>query len=209
MAKPGITKDKILQVAFDLIWDNSYGSVSVGDICDRAGVNKGSFYHFFESKSDLAVEAYQEHWREARPTFDRLFSPQVPPLERIHNWCQFVRDSQKAKADKYGHVCGCPYASVGSEIATQDEKIRIKTQELMDSGRKYIESAIADAIRLGQVTTTDPVTASKRVFCTFQGMLIEAKVQNDLEILNELEPTVLGIIGAKPQLVSASGGAKR
>jgi len=42
------TKDKLLQVAFDLLWDNSYGSVSVGDICERAGVNKGSFYHFFE-----------------------------------------------------------------------------------------------------------------------------------------------------------------
>src|SRR5258706_5644264 len=163
MSKPGITKDKLLQVAFDLLWDNSYGSVSVGDICERAGVNKGSFYHFFESKCDLAIEAYQEHWKEARPIFDRLFSPQVPPLERIHNWCEFVYDSQKLKAEKYGHVCGCPYASVGSEVATQDERLRTKSQEIMDCGRKYLESAIADAIRLGQVSETDAIRASKRV----------------------------------------------
>jgi len=63
MAKPGTTKDKLLLVAFDLIWNNSYGSVSVDDICQRAGVNKGSFYHFFESKADLAIESFPEHWR--------------------------------------------------------------------------------------------------------------------------------------------------
>jgi len=203
MAKPGTTRDTLLQVAIDLIWNNSYGTVSVGDICERAGVNKGSFYHFFESKSDLAVAAYQEHWKETRPKFDAIFSPQVPPLERIHNWCEFVYNGQKEKLEKYGHVCGCPYASVGSEIATQDEQIRIKSEELMDCGRKYVESAIADAIRLGQVTEIDPVKAARRVHSTFQGMLVEAKVQNNLDMLRDLEPTVMRIIGAK-QIVPAT-----
>jgi hypothetical protein len=68
---------------------------------------------------------------------------------------------QKEKAEKYGHVCGCPYASVGSEIATLDEKIRAKSEQLMNSGRKYVESAIADAIREGSVTVKDPVAAAQ------------------------------------------------
>ncbi len=197
MSKPGITRDKLIQVAFDLIWDHSYGSVSVGDICDRAGVNKGSFYHFFESKADLAVEAYEEHWKEKRPEMDRIFSPQVPPLERLQNWCKYVYEGQKHKAEKYGHVCGCPYASVGAEIATSDEKIRAKSEQILNYGRKYIESAIADAIREGQVSVTDPVTAAKRVFCTCIGMMVEAKVRNDLEVLKEMEPTIMNILGAK------------
>ena len=197
MAKPNVTKEKLIQVAFDLIWDSSYGSVSVGDICDRAGVNKGSFYHFFESKADLAVEAYQEHWREKRPEMDRIFSSQVPPLERLQKWCEFVCEGQKQKAEKYGHVCGCPYASVGAEVATQDEKIRVKSEELLQRSRKYIESAIADAVREGVVTVTDPVQASQRVCSVCIGMLVEAKVQNNLEILRDLEPTIMRIIGAK------------
>ncbi|MDB6038257.1 MAG: TetR family transcriptional regulator [Verrucomicrobiales bacterium] len=197
MSKPGVTKDKLLQVAFDLIWNSSYGSVSVGDICERAGVNKGSFYHFFESKADLAVEAYAEHWKEQRPIWDRLFSSQVPPLERLENWCAYVYEGQKEKALKYGHVCGCPYASVGSEIATQDEKIRCKTEELAQCGRKYVETAIADAIRAGLVTTADPVQAAQRVYYACVGMLVEAKVQNNSEILRDLAPTVMQIIGKK------------
>ena len=197
MAKPGETKDKLLQVAFDLIWDNSYGSVSVGDICERAGVNKGSFYHFFESKADLAIEAYQEHWKEKRPIFDRIFSSQVEPLERIQNWCQFIYESQKEKAEKYGHVCGCPYASIGMEVATQDERIRLESQRLFECGRKYVEGAIADAIRAGAVTVQDPALAAQRVFSLALGMMVEAKVQNNLEVLKDLEPTIMTILGAK------------
>ena len=198
MAKPGVTKDKLIQVAFDLIWDSSYGSVSVGDICDRAGVNKGSFYHFFESKADLAVEAYEQHWNEKRPLMDRMFSPQVPPLERLQNWCRFILEMQKEKAEKYGHVCGCPYASVGAEVATQDEKIRLKSEELMNYGRKYIESAIADAIRADLVSAKDASQASHRVCCLSVGMMVEAKVQNNLDILKDLEPTIMSVIGVKP-----------
>ena len=55
MGRTSDAKEKLLHVAFDLIWQHSYGSVSVDDICERADVKKGSFYYFFPSKSDLAV----------------------------------------------------------------------------------------------------------------------------------------------------------
>lgn len=197
MKKMCETKEKLLQVGFDLIWDSSYGSVSVDDICKRAGVNKGSFYHFFPSKAELVVEAYEEHWREKRPAMDRIFSPQSPPLERIQNFCRMIYAVQKEKAEEYGHVCGCPYTSVGSELATLDEKIRARAEHLMNAGSKYIESAIADAIREGSVTVKDPVFASVTLQSLLCGMLVEARVQNDLKVLENLEGTVMKLLGAK------------
>jgi TetR/AcrR family transcriptional repressor of nem operon len=197
MARPGDTKEKLLQVAFDLIWKQSYGSVSVDHICARARVNKGSFYHFFPSKSELAVEAYEEHWREKQPELDRIFSPQLPPLERLELWCQNIRERQQQKAEKYGHVCGCPYASLGAELATQDEKIRVKTQELVDRNIRYIESALTDAKFQGLVDVGNPLGAARRVHSTVLGLLLHAKIHNDLEVLEDLETTVMEMIGAR------------
>ncbi len=197
MKKPSETKEKLLQVGFDLMWDSSYGSVSVDDICKRAGINKGSFYHFFPSKADLAVAAYEEHWKEKRPMMDSIFSPQVPALERLQNCCREILRGQREKAEKYGHVCGCPYASVGSEVATLDEKIRAKSEELLNCSRKYIENAIADAVREGSVTVKDPVIAAQRVSSLIIGLMVEAKVKNDLKLLEGLEPAIMGILGAK------------
>ena len=197
MKKPCETKEKLLQVGFDLMWDSSYGSVSVDDICKRAGINKGSFYHFFPSKADLAVAAYDEHWKEKRPLMDSIFSPQVPPLERLQNCCKQILLGQREKAEKYGHVCGCPYASVGCEVATLDEKIRAKSEELMNASKRYIESAIADAIREGSVTAKDPTVAAQRVNSVIIGLMVEAKVKNDLKVLEGMEPAIMGILGAK------------
>jgi TetR/AcrR family transcriptional regulator, transcriptional repressor for nem operon len=197
MAKPNDTREKLLQVAFDLIWNQSYGSVSVDHICERAHVNKGSFYHFFNSKSELAVEAYEENWREKQPELDRVFSPQNPPLERLSLWCQYVRNRQKQKAEKYGHVCGCPYASLGTELATQDEKIRAKSQEIMDRTIRYLENALRDAGHEGLISFDDAKAVAKRIYATTLGALLYAKVHNDLTILAELEPTILNMVGIK------------
>lgn len=198
MKKPCETKEKLMQVGFDLMWDNSYGSVSVDDICKRAGINKGSFYHFFPSKADLAVAAYDEHWKEKRPLMDSIFSSQVPPLERLQNCCREILRVQREKADQYGHVCGCPYASVGCEIATLDEKIRQKSEELLNRGKKYVENAIADAIREGSMAAMDPVVAAQRVHSVILGLMVEAKVKNDLKILDGMESTIMGVLGVRP-----------
>ncbi len=198
MAKVSDAKERLLQVAFDLIWDNSYSAVSVDHICERANVNKGSFYYYFKSKADLAVASYEEHWREKQPELDRIFSPQVPPLERISKWCQYVIERQRQKAEKYGHVCGCPYASVGSEVATQDEKIRAKTQELFERNLKYLESALADAKREGVVNSRDPHLAAKRIYSVALGMLLRAKIRNDLGVLDDLEPAIMDLVGVEP-----------
>jgi TetR/AcrR family transcriptional repressor of nem operon len=197
MGRPSDTKEKLLQVAFDLIWDQSYGSVSVDHICERAEVNKGSFYHFFPSKSNLAVEAYEENWRERQPELDQIFSPLIPPLERLDRWCKNIYERQKQKAEKYGHICGCPYASLGTELATQDEKIRIKAQELMDRHIRYIESALRDAKRQGLVSIANPAVEARRVYSIILGMLIQAKVRNDFKGLQDLAPAIRGMIGIR------------
>jgi TetR/AcrR family transcriptional repressor of nem operon len=196
MGKTNDAKERLLQVAFDLIWDNSYSAVSVDQICERAGVNKGSFYYYFKSKADLAVACYEEHWREKQPELDRIFSPQVAPLERLARWCTYLYERQKQKAEKYGHVCGCPYASVGSEVATHDEKIRAKAQELFERNVKYLENALSDAKREGLVTCRDPRVSAKRVYSLALGMLLRAKVRNELELLRDLEPAVMDMLGA-------------
>jgi TetR/AcrR family transcriptional regulator, transcriptional repressor for nem operon len=197
MKKISNTREKLLEVAFDLIWDSSYGSVSVEDICQRAGVNKGSFYHFFPTKSELAIEAYRERWETVRPVFEEIFAPEVAPLDRLDRWCDYILAAQREKAQEYGHVCGCPFATVGAELATQDEGIRASSEQLIYAARKYVETAIADALREGTITSVDPAQLSRRIYSVCLGMLFEARVQNNLDILLDLKPAIEELLGMK------------
>jgi TetR/AcrR family transcriptional repressor of nem operon len=196
MGRTSNAKERLLQVAFELIWEQSYGAVSVDNICVRAKVKKGSFYYFFPSKSDLAVAAYEEHWQHKRPAYDQTFSPQVPPLERIENFCENMYLSQKEKKEKTGRVLGCPFASVGCELSTQDEKIRQKAQEMFDRFCLYLETTLRDAHREGLIEKCDFAAKSQAIYSFAMGMLLQAKVKNDPEVLRDLAPTIMQIIGA-------------
>lgn len=200
MGRTSNARERLLQVTFDLIWQQSYGSVSVEDICQRAKVKKGSFYHFFPSKSDLAVAAYEEYWQQNRPHYDRAFSPMVPPLERLENYCNHIYENQREKQLKTGRVLGCPFASVGCELSTQDEKIRLKSEEMFDRSCKYIENALRDAHKEGLIPAKDFAAKSQAIFCFIMGRLLQAKVKNDAEVLRGLCPCILQMIGAKTVL---------
>ncbi len=195
MAENTDPRERLLQVAFELIWQQSYGSVSVENICSRADVKKGSFYYFFPSKSDLAVAAYEEHWQQRRPVYDRAFSPLIPPLERIENYCNFIYEGQKEKLKKTGRVLGCPFSSVACELSTQDEKIRQKSQEIFERGCKYIENALTDAQKDGLIEKYDTVKKARAISSLIIGMLLSAKVKNDVEVLRDLAPCVMQLVG--------------
>jgi TetR/AcrR family transcriptional repressor of nem operon len=197
MGRVSDAREKLLQVAFDLIHEHSYGSVSVDHICKRARVNKGSFYYFFKSKTDLVVAAYEEHWRLKETNYERVFANQNPPLKRLELWCDYVRATQRQREQKYGHVCGCPYASVGGELATQDKKIRLKTQDLVARHVKYLVGTIGDAMLAGVAQADDAQVGAELVHAFVIGLLLRAKIYNDLKILNHLEAGVFALIGAQ------------
>ena len=195
--REGDTKQKLLRTAMELIWENSYGSISVDDICERAGVNKGSFYYAFKTKSDLAVAAYEEHAKNKRPTLDRIFSSQEPPLVRLGNYCDQVVNDQMEKYQSFGRVLGCPFVSVGCELSTQDEGIRRKMEEVAEQVIRYLTGAIRDAVAEGSIRTEDPAQLAREAYYFVIGVLTQAKIQNDPETLKRLKPGVARSLGIR------------
>jgi len=84
MGRVSDAKVRLMQAVFQLIWEGSYGSTTIDRICEKAGVKKGSFYYFFESKAQVAVTALETEWEHRRPQLDAMFSPTIPPLERFN-----------------------------------------------------------------------------------------------------------------------------
>ena len=84
MGRTSDANERLMDAALDLIWEESYGAVTIDDICKRADVKKGSFYYFFSSKSELAIAALERMWNEeSKPKMDSLFSASVDPLTAL------------------------------------------------------------------------------------------------------------------------------
>lgn len=54
---------KLLEATLGLVREKGYAATTVDDICLRAGVSKGSFFHHFRSKEELVLGAV-DHWNQ-------------------------------------------------------------------------------------------------------------------------------------------------
>jgi TetR/AcrR family transcriptional repressor of nem operon len=204
MGRVSDAKERLMEAVKELIWTGSYGTTTIDQICDKAKVKKGSFYYFFEGKADLAVTAINDDWPKRRAELDTIFSPTVPPLERLKKYCEFNYRFQAEIRAKCGCVLGCPLFCLGSEVSTQEVRLQQKIEEILDHKRKYFESAIRDAVAEGLVVAQDIPAKARMLFAYYQGLVTEARIRDDLEILKDAIKGTYELLGVREPAVSAA-----
>jgi TetR/AcrR family transcriptional repressor of nem operon len=202
-----------MNAAMDLIWTNSYGSTSVDAICEKAGAKKGSFYHFFKSKSHLAVKALEADWQRNKLRMDKIFTPTVPPLERLRSYFQHVYKGQTKTHGECGSVLGCPYCTLGCEVGTQDRAIGEQVRRILSRNERYFETAIRDADGEGLISAPNAKTKAQMLVAYFRGCLAQARIENDVRPLRTMAAGALELLGAKKACgagknLSSAGGSR-
>lgn len=204
MGRVSDAKEKLMKAVLDLIWAGSYGNTTIDDICERAGVKKGSFYYFFDSKAALAAAAFDANWQVRRKELDSIFSPTVPPLERLQKYCDFSYRFQSEIKTRFGMVLGCPLFALGAEVCTQEDLLRKKIQEILEYKRKYLESAVRDAHASGVICAPDPAAKARMILAYYEGLLTQARIQNNVEGLRDTARGIFAMLGVKEKEVAAA-----
>src|SRR3984957_14303517 len=84
------SKSQLLNAALQVIRAKGYAGTTVEDICLEAGVTKGSFFHHFKSKDELALSA-AAHWEAITESFfaSAPYHKHSDPLERLLGYVDF------------------------------------------------------------------------------------------------------------------------
>ena len=108
-----------------------------------------------------------------------------------------VYEMQRERYAETGRVLGCPFATVGCELSTQDEKIRRKSDEIFNRTCEYLESALRDAAAAGYLEPQEVTAKARAIFALVMGMLLQARVRNDPEVLVDLATTALDMVAPR------------
>ncbi len=187
MDTPNNTRQRIIDAAQQLIYARSYHEVGVQEICDHARVKKGSFYHFFPSKRDLALAALDQS-RDAmyELIINRAFVADIPPLARIERFFTTLYEFHKQLKQDTGYVPGCPFGNLGCEMSTLDEVIRIRVNDIIKDAETPFAQALAEAVANGELPAIDTAATAKAIFAYTEGIMLYAKTSNDPELIREL-----------------------
>src|ERR1700687_2887108 len=136
------TRARLIGAAMQLFWEKGYGSTSVADVLQAAGVNSGSLYHFFPGKQDLllaVLEAYRGGIGEM------LLAPAwkgvSDPIKRIFALLASYRKSIVQTECVYG----CPIGSLALEIHEPDPPVRQAMADHFDAWVAAVEQCLIAA----------------------------------------------------------------
>jgi TetR/AcrR family transcriptional regulator, transcriptional repressor for nem operon len=169
----GGARSKLLDAAVEIIRQKGYAATSVDELCARAGVTKGAFFHHFPSKDSLAVAA-ANYWQElsdavfAAAPYHRLNDP----LDRILGYLDFRKAMLRGDVAEFSCLAG----TLLQEAYQTHPDIRLACNATIGSHAASVESDIADAMKRYRIRA--PWTAESLALHTqavLQGAFILAK----------------------------------
>ncbi len=185
------TRSRILTKARELFHGRSYADVGIKEICDGARVQKGSFYHFFPSKRDLAlavIDDMAEDW--AHGFVAEAFDQSLPPLERLDYMVDAAYYWQKAAKNVEGRMPGCLFGNLALEMSTRDDVLRAKLTAVFEKARNRFSQTLEEAVEAGALAPLDAEATASAMLAYLEGIIMLAKTRNEPELILRLGPAI-------------------
>lgn len=170
-------KRKLLDAALRVIRAQGYAGSSVDDICREAGVTKGSFFHHFKGKDDLAIAA-TEHWTgvtgnlfESAP-FHRI----ADPRERVLAYIDFRAALIQGDLPDFTCLLG---TMVQETYSTHPDIREACNQAILFHARTVAADLLEAKRRHAPKAKWDPLDVALFTQAAIQGAFILAKAQHD------------------------------
>ena len=118
---PAETRDRILEAAMRLFYEQGYNATGVATILREAGVNSGSMYHFFESKEALLREVLEAYAAMLVPmVMQPAEDATSDPIERVFALMEWYRAGLQATDCQFA----CPLGQLALEIGHEQPVLR-------------------------------------------------------------------------------------
>ena len=189
MSRQADTRQRILSSARELIYRRSYADVGVAEICARAEVRKGSFYHFFPSKQELALAVIDElRAGMEEQVLGPAFARDLAPLRRLDRFVEALYAFQCNVEKTSCRVLGCPFGNLALELATSDDVIRRKLELVFAGIQARFEQVLEEAAAAGDLQGVDTPATAQAMMAYIEGVLLMAKTANDVTLIQRLAP---------------------
>lgn len=209
MGRKSDARDRIIQTAWVLFRDKGYGGVGVQEICEAAGVKKGSFYHFFPSKKDLVLAFIDLAEGMFMGMFEHVARSRRSHVEQIRMIFEMAATASQEDIERAGKVLGCPVGNMALELASRDNEVRDRLAGVFKHMASGFEGLINAALEAGEISGVEPASSARAIVAYFEGVTMLAKTDNDPGLVETLADGALALIGVRPGLSPAGRESAR
>lgn len=170
---------RILAAGTEAMLLKGYNGTGVQEITQGAGVPKGSFYHYFESKEDFAIQALHFYYTPRLERFAQALSaPDAGPRERI---LRFYRDLVGYFANQQEPTHQCFIGSLCHEKADESQPIGYAASAILKRSSAVLADCLTAAQERGEIAgDQDPMELATFIGAAWEGALLRMKVDRQV-----------------------------
>lgn len=186
-AEPSETKLKLLRAAEAGIIRQGFAATTVDEICSDAGVTKGSFFHYFESKDEMAREVLNYHSQQKNRAFAAVLGRDHidDPLDQIDRLLDVMIEMVQAPDSP----SVCLVGMMAQELAATNEPVREVCATHFGEGAQQMTQLLREAQRVVPTKKDfDPEAVALMFVSLLQGSMLMAKTtQNPDLVVSNIE----------------------
>ncbi|WP_210395023.1 TetR/AcrR family transcriptional regulator [Motiliproteus sediminis] len=184
------TRTRIMQASLRLLNKQGYHATGLSQILADAQVPKGSFYHYFDSKEQLAIELIQHYQNLLLERWRAMVDLNGPDcLAQLKRGLQSIVTDYNERPNEQ---LGCLLASLSGELAFASPFLRGAVQNAIAGICDQIEQDLSHAQRQGQVRDDIAASTLAQLFwCSWQGATLRMKITRSTAPLQEVGALLL------------------
>ncbi|MCO8589685.1 TetR/AcrR family transcriptional regulator [Burkholderia multivorans] len=169
------TRDMLLRTGLEILTEKGFSSTGLDEILGRAGVPKGSFYHYFDSKEAFGLALIDRYAEFFARKLDRHFGDaERSPLQRVR---AFVDDARDGMA-RYDYRRGCLIGNLGQEMGALPETFRARLQATFEDWQRRLADCLRAAQQAGELShAAAPAELAAFFWIGWEGAVLRAKLE--------------------------------
>ncbi|MCJ7765506.1 MAG: TetR/AcrR family transcriptional regulator [Thiovulaceae bacterium] len=166
------TRQRLIDATYEEVYSNGYQGAVLTDILARAGVHKGSMYHFFANKKEMALAAIQEKIAERFGTcYHTVAEGESAYMET------FFKGLRDLKSHDFKR--GCPVANIVQEMSNIDEDFNRLMKQIFAEFRLGIKTIFDRAVAAGELRACDTDKLALFTTVALEGAILAAKASGE------------------------------
>ncbi|OGR39540.1 MAG: hypothetical protein A2051_12245 [Desulfovibrionales bacterium GWA2_65_9] len=172
------TRQRLIEAGAGIMHRKGYNGTGIQEVLDACGVPKGSFYHFFRSKEDFALQVVDHQAAFMAERLRQLFSDAaIAPLERVRKFFDLSIERTQDPANPFG-TCGCPIGNLVQEMAHINPAFRQRLDGVMRRLERGLASVLREAQAAGDLGSgADPDELARFIAACGQGAMLRMKAE--------------------------------
>ena len=176
MQKGENTRRHIIAKSAELFNQKGYAGSSLSDITELTGIKKGGIYRYFDSKDDIAAEAYRYAGGVVNEALSQARERETSAMGKLLAYLRIYENVVEAPP----FVGGCPLLNLATESDDSHPMLREQAKQGMERTLEAMKEIIEDGVRTGEFKPDlDAEALATFTLSVMEGGIMLSKLEGD------------------------------